>query len=653
MVSIDALLPSVVGFPLLGFLILLALGRKLPRPAVSVVACGSVLASFGAAVLSVRQLVDAPPRLDVHLYSWLAAGRLSVDLDFSLDPLSAVMLLVVTGVGFLIHVYSTGYMHEEKDYARYFAVLNLFTASMLVLILGRSLPVMFIGWEGVGLCSYLLIGFDYFKDSAATAGKKAFVVNRIGDAGFLLGMFLIFHTFGTLDMGAVLDQLGAGAHVAPGVLNAICLLLFVGATGKSAQIPLFVWLPDAMAGPTPVSALIHAATMVTAGVYMIARLAPLFLLATTAMIVVAVIGALTAFMAATIGIAQNDIKKVLAYSTVSQLGYMFLGLGAGAFTASVFHVVTHAFFKALLFLGAGSVIHALHHEQDVRKMGGLKNRIPWTFWTFTFATFAIAGFFPLSGFFSKDAILAGVLHSPVLPHGLAVALFVVGLAGAAITAFYMFRVWILTFLGTSRMDPETEKHVHESPASMVGPLAVLAVLSVFGGLLGFPHLLGEAIGWHDSNFLDHWLAPTLTRGGGHAAEILGHAEHGTLSGELVLWALSLGVAIAGAVLAWRTYLPDATVAEARARRFATIHAVLAGKYYWDELYDAIFLKPLDRLCRFLLREIDVGGIDFFVNAVSVAVETFGNLLKFLHTGFVRHYALALLLGMLLLAGWLS
>ena len=656
--GVSTLLPIVIAAPLLGFVLLLLLGRRLPRAAISAIACGSVLVALGCAAASTYALAQTPDtEVTVHLYSWLAAGQFSADLELYLDPLSALMILIVTGVGFLIHVYSTGYMHEEKDYGRYFAALNLFTFSMLLLVLGRSLPVMFVGWEGVGLCSYLLIGFDYWKDSAADAGKKAFIVNRIGDAGFLLAMFLTFDTFQTLDIRALLDTIGHGPPHGS-VLTGIALLLFVGATGKSAQIPLFVWLPDAMAGPTPVSALIHAATMVTAGIYMIARLAPLYLLAPVALMVVACVGAATAFMAATIGITQSDIKKVLAYSTVSQLGYMFLGLGAGAFSAAVFHVMTHAFFKALLFLGAGSVIHALHGEQDIWKMGGLRKAIPWTYGTFLMATIAISGLPPFAGFFSKDAILAGVLHSTVLPHGLAVALYVVGLGGALITAFYMFRLLILTFHGSSRVDPERAHHLHESPRSMLIPLVVLAVLSVVGGFLGFPHLLGAQLGWHESDMVSNWLEPSLTRGMKSAhgeTNAAGHAEEGEggLGGELLLMGLSTLVALGGIGLAHRTYLPTAAVAEQRARSYAGLHRVLLDKYYWDEAYDALFVKPLGRLSRFLLREVDLGGIDFLVNAVSVAVETFGNLLKFLQTGYVRNYALAFLVGAAILVLWLS
>ncbi len=542
----ESLLALIVLAPLAGFLLLLALGRRLPRPIISAIACGSVFVSFVAALVSVKSLAanldGAHGNIVWHGYSWLSAGRFKVDFDLLLDPLSAVMILVVTGVGFLIHVYSTGYMHEERDYSRYFALLNLFTFAMLLLVLGRSLPILFVGWEGVGLCSYLLIGFDYHKEFAATAGKKAFIVNRIGDAGFLIGMFLTYETFQTLRPEEIVRAVLAGGIANPHILTAIALCLFVGAVGKSAQIPLFVWLPDAMAGPTPVSALIHAATMVTAGVYMVTRLAPLYLAAPGALAVVAIIGAVTALMAALVGVAQNDIKKVLAYSTVSQLGYMFLGLGAGVFAASIFHLVTHAFFKALLFLGAGSVIHAMSGEQDMWRMGGLRRKIPWTYGTFLVATLAISGFPPFSGFFSKDAILTGAAHSPVLPHSLGLALSAIGFAAALLTSFYMFRLLFVTFHGESRMDEETAHHVHESPRSMVLPLVVLAVLAAIGGLLGIPDAIGEKIGMSQGNLLKGWLEPVVAPLGVPEAT---EGAHESIAMELGLMGLSFLLALAG------------------------------------------------------------------------------------------------------------
>ncbi|MFN7974035.1 MAG: NADH-quinone oxidoreductase subunit L [Acidobacteriota bacterium] len=630
------LLPLIPGLPLLGFLVLVTFGRRLPKPAISAVACGSVFLAFLAAVRCVLALAALRPdarHIAASLGTWISVGQFSASLDLYLDPLSAAMILVVTGVGFLIHVYSTGYMHEEKDYARYFLALNLFTFAMLLLVLGKNLPLMFVGWEGVGLCSYLLIGFDYQKESAAYAGKKAFVVNRIGDAGFLLATFLCFETFQTVDMQEVRAIL-QGPHLtaAPGVLTAMALLLFLGATGKSAQIPLFVWLPDAMAGPTPVSALIHAATMVTAGVYMIARMSALYVLAPTAMLVVALVGGATALMAATIGLVQTDIKKVLAYSTVSQLGYMFLGLGAGAFGASIFHLVTHAFFKACLFLGAGSVIHALHGEQDIRKMGGLFSRIKGTALTFMLATAAIAGIPPLAGFFSKDAILAGVLHSPVLPQSVALALTATGYAAAFCTSFYMFRLFFLTFSGASRMDHEVEHHVHESPPSMLYVLWILAALSTVAGAMGLPGRLDR---------FGAWLEPSLAS--------FEHGEHAeSAMGEAVVMGLSFAVAVAGWLLARQSYFPTWAAAEARAARYKTLYTVFLRKYAWDEAYDAAIVGPLKRLARFLLEEIDLGGIDFLIDSLAVSVEIFGNLLKFFHTGYVRNYALSFVIGVVVL-----
>ena len=503
-------------------------------------------ASFVVSLLSVLALAARPAhdRLFVQvLFPWVTAGGFSAPAAFQLDPLSSVMILVVTGVGFLIHVYSVGYMSHEKAFARYFVYLNLFTFAMLLLVLGNNFLIMFVGWEGVGLCSYLLIGYWYEKKSAADAGKKAFIVNRVGDFGFLVAIFLIFWTFGTVDYTEVFARIPGLAEsgvLTTGIATAITLLLFVGATGKSAQIPLYVWLPDAMEGPTPVSALIHAATMVTAGVYMVARTSALFLLAPASMAVVAVVGAATAIFSATIGICQNDIKRVLAYSTVSQLGYMFLACGVGAFTAGIFHLMTHAFFKALLFLGSGSVIHALSGEQDMQKMGSLKKHLPVTFTTMFIATLAISGIPGLSGFFSKDEILWKSFSSG---HG-HVGLWLVGTAAAGITAFYMFRLIFLTFFGPSRMAPEVEKHVHESPYSMTVPLMLLAVLSVAGGWIGIP----EALGGH--NYFEEWLAPVF----GHAAEGAAHGgAHHSAALEYLLMAGSVGVALCGIGLAYYLY----------------------------------------------------------------------------------------------------
>src|SRR4026209_2921576 len=504
--------------PFFGFLVNAFLGRRLPKSVSGGVACLAIIGSFVVSVVSVVNIVSHDALFaEATAFRWISSGDLQIPLRLRLDHLSSLMILVVTGIGSLIHIYSTGYMQEESDpeYARYFSYLNLFAAFMLVLVLGANFPVMFVGWEGVGLCSYLLIGFWFKKQSAADAGKKAFVVNRIGDFGFILGMAGIFATFGTLDFQGVaraVAELPVEAHF--GLLTGLTLLLFLGATGKSAQLPLYVWLPDAMEGPTPVSALIHAATMVTAGVYMVARCNALFVLAPTAMLLVAIVGALTAIFAASIGLVQNDIKKVLAYSTVSQLGYMFLGCGVGAFTAGVFHLMTHAFFKALLFLGSGSVIHALGGEQDIRKMGSLKNKIKTTWWTMLVGTVAIAGFPPLAGFFSKDEILWKAFASE-RGHWL---LWLVGAVATGVTSFYMFRMMFLTFYGKSRMTHEVEHHVHESPASMTLPLQVLAVGSVVAGWLGIPHVIGHLA--HVGNAVEHFLEPVFE----HPVKIGSHGE---------------------------------------------------------------------------------------------------------------------------------
>src|SRR4051794_38166172 len=524
--------------PFAGFLLNGLFGKRLGKGFVTVVA---LLASLGAAVagtIAVVQYHAAYPSGERHVdlvYNWIASGSVSADLAFQLDPLSVVMLMVVTWVGFLIHLYSVGYMAHEHGYGRYFAYLNLFLSEMLVLILGSSYLLMFVGWEGVGLCSYLLIGFYYETDYAPAAGKKAFVVNRIGDFGFLIAMFLMFAYFGSVDFAKV-SQIASAGGVEHWLLTAICLLLFLGAVGKSAQIPLYVWLPDAMAGPTPVSALIHAATMVTAGVYMVVRSNALYRLAPGAMMVVALIGALTALFAATIGIRQWDIKKVLAYSTVSQLGFMFIGVGVGAFTAGIFHLVTHAFFKACLFLGSGSVIHAMSGEQDMRKMGGLKSKIPITYWTFAIATYAIAGLPLAAGFFSKDEILASAWATPYFP-GVGKLVWLLGTLAAFCTAFYMYRLVYLTFFGTFRGTHEQEHHLHESPSTMTIPLWILAGLSLVGGLLNVPaayHLPG-------SEFLHNWLHPVIP-------DIPGNAGSWEISHESEF--LVAGVSVLIAAIGW-------------------------------------------------------------------------------------------------------
>jgi len=646
MIEPTTLLRLIPLLPLLGAAICIYAAAKDLRSVPKIVGPGSVLAAFLVALAAVARFWQLPPgsALLDRLWTWIDVSSLQVDLAFRLDALTSVMVLIVTGVGFLIHLYSLGYMHDDPDQPRFFAYLNLFTGSMLILVLAASLPVLFIGWEGVGLCSYLLIGFWWAETANADAGRKAFVANRVGDAAFLAGMFLLF--WGMASAGApslsfsdVNDMAGKLASRSPWLVTGACLLLLTGATGKSAQIPLYVWLPDAMAGPTPVSALIHAATMVTAGVYMIARLSPLFVQSPTAMQVVATIGALTAFFAATIALVQRDLKKILAYSTISQIGYMVLGVGVGAFSAGVFHLATHAFFKALLFLGAGSVMHALHGELDVFKMGGLRKHLPITSTTFLVGTLAIAGVPPLAGFFSKDMVLeAAFMHGHPF-------LWLLGVGAAGMTAFYMFRAYFLAFSGESRMDHEVEAHVHESPSTMTIPLVVLSVLSVVGGWVGLPHgfLWGDRLG--------PYLEPVL----GHLREHGG--EHAAPAGAtpLLLMLVTTGVAFAAIGAAWKMYgsgpssLPDELQA-----RFPRLHELLWEKYRVDEIYDTFLLRPYAAASRFFWKVVDASVIDGLVNGVATFFAGAGESGRRLQTGNVQHYAFAMLLGAVLTAGawWL-
>jgi len=576
------------------------------------------------------------------LYPW-TAGALSIDVAFLLDPLSAVMLFVVTFVGFVIHVYSVGYMAHEEGYRRFFAYMNLFMGAMLLLVLGSNFLVMFVGWEGVGLCSYLLIGFYFDQDFPPQAGRKAFIVNRIGDFAFLLGVFAIFAQFGTLSFKgvntAILEDIGAAQ--APFVLGLsvasfIALCLFVGAMGKSAQIPLYVWLPDAMAGPTPVSALIHAATMVTAGVYMVARTNLIYQLAPSVSMFVAVIGAATAIFAATIGIAQNDIKKVLAYSTVSQLGYMFLAAGVGAYVLAIFHLATHAFFKALLFLGSGSVIHAMGGEQDMRKMGSLRKHLPWTYRTFLIGTLAISGVPFLAGFFSKDAILGAAFEkSPVL--------WIIGIATAALTACYMLRLLCLTFLGKFRGTHEQQHHLHESPAVIVVPLVILATGAVFAGYAGkipFTHF----------DWLGGFLASVIVVLPGHE----GHVAHHEIGLEVMLVGASVLAAVAGLLLAWRLWggYRGTSSDEALARRLPRAYRLVENKYFVDEIYDRFVVRPLRGFARFCWKVIDSVIIDGGLHVLAFLTELAGDLGRFTTTGNVRQYALYFFTGVLVLFWWM-
>jgi len=633
----------IPALPLLGAALNGLLGRRWPKRVVDMVAVGTTGLSFLAALELIREFAVLPAEQIPWIrsyFTWIVAGPLRVDFALQIDQLTIVMLLVVTGVGWLIHVYSTGYMAHEGGYYRFFSYLNLFMFFMLILVMGANFLLMFVGWEGVGLCSYLLIGFYFLRKSASDAGKKAFIVNRIGDFGFMLGMFLVFWTFGSLDFAKVFPAVGDKPE---GTLTAICLLLFVGAIGKSAQLPLYVWLPDAMEGPTPVSALIHAATMVTAGVYMVARASALYIHAPLAMNVVAILGCLTALYAATIGLVQTDIKRVLAYSTVSQLGYMFLACGVGAFWAGIFHLFTHAFFKALLFLGAGSVIHALGGEQDMRKMGGLRKKIPWTHFVMLMATLAIAGAPLFSGFFSKDAILWQTYASP---YGNPM-LYALGVFTALLTAFYMFRLYFLTFYGAPRFD-EHHTHVHESPWSMRGPLVVLAVLSAVGGLVGVPAALGGM------DRFEHFLAPAFRAANAvkeQAATLHGAAHSHAL--EMQLMALAIGIAAVGFLVAWWLYLRRPQAPEKLAESFRAFYRLLLNKYYVDEIYDALIVRPMQALSTTVLwRGVDIGGIDGGVNGLAHAARSLGGRLRQLQSGNTRSYATWVVVGAMVVTGFL-
>jgi NADH-quinone oxidoreductase subunit L len=620
------LLWIIPALPLGAVALSLLLGDRLGKRATAWLACGAVGLAFLFAARAVFRLAALPAAqrsLVENAWTWIRVGDFSASVAFLLDPLSAVMVLVVTGVGFLIHVYSIGYMAHDPSFRRFFLYLNLFMFAMLTLVLADNFLLMFVGWEGVGLCSYLLIGFWYVRPAAAAAGKKAFIVNRIGDFGFILGMLILFAFGGSLNFERLFAIAPHVFAVGTPVITAATLLLFLGATGKSAQLPLYTWLPDAMEGPTPVSALIHAATMVTAGVYMVARCHVLFQLAPFSLETVAVIGAATALFAATIGLAQNDIKRVLAYSTVSQLGYMFFACGVGGFGAGIFHLMTHAFFKALLFLGAGSVIHALSDEQDLRRMGALAPRLPWTHGTMLMATIAIAGIPPFAGFFSKDEILTDAFASG--HYGV----WIVGVLGAGLTAFYMFRLYILAFRGTSRLTHEAEHHLHESPPSMIAPLVALAVLSVVGGLVGMPFQEG-------GHAFARWLAPVFADG--HAAA---HEVSATV--EWMLIALSVGVAALGIALAFRAYA-RAGADDPVARLLPGLHNVLSHKYWVDEFYEAAVVRPIQGWSMRLWKFWDETIVDGTVNGVASVIEGASAILRLVQTGFVGTYALFFSLG---------
>jgi NADH-quinone oxidoreductase subunit L len=678
-------------FPLVTAALMLFVGKRLPKTAVSVLCVGSVGLSFVYAAGAVMQLLVAEPEhraAQQILFEWLTPGPMKessgqlvnfvADWGYLLDPLSCVMVLVVTGVGFLIHVYSVGYMGHEGGYYRFFGYMNLFMFSMLTLVLANNLVLMFVGWEGVGLCSYLLIGFYFLKKSASDAGKKAFIVNRIGDAGFILGMLLIAMTLGTIRFTAqglpagsasagirqaleAARDSGALGIMAP-TLTAIALLLFIGAMGKSAQIPLYVWLPDAMEGPTPVSALIHAATMVTAGVYMVVRMNAVYQLSPLAMDVVAIVGAVTAIFAASMALVQNDIKKVLAYSTISQLGYMFLALGVGAFAAGIFHLMTHAFFKALLFLGAGSVIHAMSGEQDIQKMGGLWDKIPTTARTFAVATLAIAGIFPFAGFFSKDEILGQAFDRFFL-------LWLIGFITAGLTAFYMFRLFFLTFFGYCRADEHVEKHIHESPRAMILPLMILAGFSLIGGWVGWPEVLGGENRFE--RFLDPILGGVVPETG--AVKIAHHA----FAKEILLMLASLAIVGAGIWLAYEFYRTKRIAPELVAAKMPWLYRLLVHKYYVDEIYDALIVNRVKDLGTWLglfdakvIDGLGVDGtgwlarfgsrmsmwwdkwiIDGLLNLGAKATQLFSYPVRLLQTGLFSSYAMLILVGLAILLAY--
>jgi len=609
--------------PLAGFVIN-GLGRNvLSKGVIGFIGSLLVLIAFGLSIGAFFQIKSSGLPINTDLFTWFSVGGLHVKFSFLVDQLSSIMLLIITGVGFLIHLYSIGYMHDDDGFGKFFAYLNLFVFFMLLLVLGSNYLVMFIGWEGVGLCSYLLIGFWYSNPSYADAAKKAFIMNRIGDLGFLIGIFVIFNTFGSI---AYADVFSKAAHTPGAPFVLITLLLFVGAVGKSAQLPLFTWLPDAMAGPTPVSALIHAATMVTAGVYMIARSNILFTLAPQTMEVIAIIGLATAAFAALIALTQTDIKKVLAYSTVSQLGYMFLGLGVGAYTGAFFHVLTHAFFKALLFLGAGSVIHAMGGEQDMRKMGGLAGKIKITFITMLVGTIAIAGIPPFSGFFSKDEILAAAFaHSTTF--------YVVGVITAMLTSFYMFRMMYLTFWGKFRGTHEQEHHLHESPPSMTIPLIVLAILSAIGGMIGVPAVMG---GHHE---LGAYLAPVFEA----SHKILGEHELSS-STEWTLMGLSVGGALIAMIYAYVKYVKGADVPVEDTEERPLLANLSYNKFYVDEIYDFLIRKPLDALSGFFYNVVDRLGIDGLVNGLGKGTIESSKGLRLLQTGNVGFYIFMMVVG---------
>ncbi len=629
MVDIKVLIALVPILPLIGFLLIALNTKRFVQGVTSIIACGSVLASFGISVALFVLLLNAPEgtQYTVTLFNWISAGDFSASFSFMIDPLSSLMLLIITGVGFLIHMYSIGYMHHDAGYNRFFSYLNLFVFFMLLLVMGSNYLLMFVGWEGVGLCSYLLIGFWFKNQDYNNAANKAFIMNRIGDLGLVLGVILIFVNFGSLQYT---DVFANAMSMDTQTLTLITVLLFIGAMGKSAQIPLYTWLPDAMAGPTPVSALIHAATMVTAGIYMVARNNILYTLSPTALELVLYTGLITAVFAATIAVAQNDIKKVLAYSTVSQLGLMFVALGLGAYSTGIFHMATHAFFKALLFLCAGSVIHALSNEQDIRRMGGLRKYLPITFFTFLVGVLAISGIPPFAGFFSKDEILASAFSHSYLVWGVAAF-------ASLLTSFYMFRLFFLTFYGSERAGEKAMSHIHESPASITIPLSILAVLSFTGGFMGVPEALGG------SHWLSEFLAPVFAT----SLSVVQHhhLDHAT---EYMLMGTIVGLTIVMIVIAYVIYVSKKTVPTPETEKLNPVHSAVYNKYFIDEIYHTIIVRPLYALSHAFDIFIEKLGIDRIVNGFGEFVQEGSKTLRLLQNGSIGFYIFAMVIGILVL-----
>ncbi len=630
MVDIKLLASLVPLFPLLGFLIIALSAKRLSEKITSVLACGVILLSFILSIILFTHLAgttSGDPAIRVSLFNWISAGNFHSSISFLVDPLSSLMLLIITGVGFLIHVYATGYMHGDEGFSRFFSYLNLFVFFMLLLVMGSNYLVMFVGWEGVGLCSYLLIGFWFKNQAYNDAANKAFIMNRVGDLGMLLGIILIFVNVGSIEYS---DVFAGATTIDPSTVTAITILLFIGAMGKSAQLPLYTWLPDAMAGPTPVSALIHAATMVTAGIYMVARNNLLYSLSPLAMELIVVVGLATALFAATIALTQNDIKKVLAYSTVSQLGLMFLALGLGSFSSGIFHMATHAFFKALLFLGAGSVIHALGNEQDIRKMGGLKKYLPLTYFTFLVGVLAISGIPPFSGFFSKDEILAAAFaHSKPV--------YLLAVAASLLTVFYMFRLIFLTFFGNERAGHDTMHHIHESPKSMTIPLVLLAVLSFAGGLAGVPEALGG------SHWLNAFLSPVFSPSQGILAP-----HHLTHTTEYILMAIVVACTLGVIAFAYSRYVSGGHVPRPDGQITGGLHRVLYNKYYVDQFYELTIIKPLYWISQKLEAVVERSGIDGLVNLSGKSIVSGSNVARHLQNGRIGYYIFAMVAAIVLI-----